>query len=300
MLRPGKTISGDYMARWTDRRAQFRAVLNGDACVSPASVYDPMSARLARQIGYETGILAGSTASMTVLGAPDHIVLTLSEFADQAGRIGRATDLPLLVDADHGYGNALNVMRTVEELEVAGVAALSIEDTDLPAPFASGGKASLISLEEGIGKMKAAMAAKPDPDLVVCGRTSAAQIAGAEECRRRVAAYTEVGVDAIFLVGVPDRDCLDIVSGATDLPIVLGGAGPELKDPDYLASRNVRIRLTGHQPIAAAMNAAYETLLALRNGTRPSDLAGLPSKDRIAAALDDDRYAGHIRDFLNG
>lgn len=288
------------MARWTDRRQRFRSVLTGESCVSPASVYDPMTARLARDIGYEIGILAGSTASMTVLGAPDHIVLTLTEFADQAGRIGRASDLPLLVDADHGYGNALNVMRTVEELEAAGVSALSIEDTDLPAPFGSEGKARLIPLEEGVGKMRAAMAAKPDPDLVVCGRTSAAQIAGAEECRRRVAAYTEAGVDAIFLVGVPDKDCLDIVSGATDLPIVLGGAGPELKNPEYLASRNVRVLLTGHQPIAVAMNAAYETLLALRNGVKASDLPGLPSKDRIAVALDEDRYSDHIRDFLNG
>ncbi len=288
------------MARWTDRRQRFRSVLTGESCVSPASVYDPMTARLARDIGYEIGILAGSTASMTVLGAPDHIVLTLTEFADQAGRIGRASDLPLLVDADHGYGNALNVMRTVEELEAAGVSALSIEDTDLPAPFGFEGKARLIPLEEGVGKMRAAMAAKPDPDLVVCGRTSAAQIAGAEECRRRVAAYTEAGVDAIFLVGVPDKDCLDIVSGATDLPIVLGGAGPELKNPECLASRNVRVLLTGHQPIAAAMNAAYETLLALRNGVKASDLPGLPSKDRIAVALDEDRYSDHIRDFLNG
>src|SRR5882672_672123 len=93
--------------RLSELRKTFRAVLAGDTCVHPASVFD----------------------------APDLIVLTLSEFADQAYRIGRAADLPLLVDADHGYGNALNVMRTVEELETAGVAALSIEDTDLPRGF---------------------------------------------------------------------------------------------------------------------------------------------------------------------
>src|SRR6266404_5233103 len=96
----------------------------------------------------------GSTASLTVLGAPDLIVLTLSEFAGQAYRINRAGGLPLLVDADHGYGNALNVKRTVEELETAGVAALSIEDTVLPTPFGAVGKTSLISLEEGVGKMR--------------------------------------------------------------------------------------------------------------------------------------------------
>ena len=80
-------------------------------------------------------MFAGSTASLTVLGAPDLIVLTLSEFAQQAYRINRAGNLPLMVDADHGYGNALNVKRTVEELETAGIAGMSIEDTDLPTPF---------------------------------------------------------------------------------------------------------------------------------------------------------------------
>src|SRR5262249_5652752 len=123
---------------WTDRRKRFRAILSGDACVHPGSVYDPISARIAEDLGFELGMFAGSTASLTVLGAPDLIVLTLSEFAGQAYRINRAGGLPLLVDADHGYGNALNVKRTVEELETAGVAGLSLRDTDLPAPFRTG------------------------------------------------------------------------------------------------------------------------------------------------------------------
>ena len=104
---------------WTDRRQRFRAVLAGDQCIHPGSVFDPISARIAEELGFEVGMFAGSIASFTVLGAPDLIVLTLSEFAEQAYRINRAGKLPLLVDADHGYGNALNVMRTVQELETA-------------------------------------------------------------------------------------------------------------------------------------------------------------------------------------
>ena len=123
---------------WTDRRQRFRAVLAGNRCVHPGSVFDPISARIAEDLGFEVGMFAGSTASLTVLGAPDLIVLTLSEFAGQAYRIGRAGNLPLMVDADHGYGNALNAKRTVEELETAGVAGLSLEDTDLPTPSAIG------------------------------------------------------------------------------------------------------------------------------------------------------------------
>ena len=114
------------MSRWSERRSRLRAVLSGNKCVHPGSVFDPISARIAEDLGFEVGMLAGSVASFTVLGAPDIIVLTLTEFADQAHRICRAGNLPLLCDADHGYGNALNVMRTVEELETAGVAALSI------------------------------------------------------------------------------------------------------------------------------------------------------------------------------
>ena len=114
---------------WTDRRERFRAILGGSRCVHPGSVFDPISARIAEDLGFEVGMFAGSVASFTVLGAPDLIVLTLSEFAAQAYRICWAGNLPLLVDADHGYGNALNVMRTVQELETAGVAAICIEDT---------------------------------------------------------------------------------------------------------------------------------------------------------------------------
>src|SRR5258708_12480116 len=160
------------MSRWQARRERFRSVLSGNNCVYPGSVFDPISARIAEDLGFEVGMFAGSVASMTVLGAPDLIVLTLTEFAAQAHRICRAANLPLLCDADHGYGNALNVMRTVEELETAGVAALSIEDTDLPAPH-GGGKPRLISIEEGVGKMRAAVAARQDPGLVIAGRTSA-------------------------------------------------------------------------------------------------------------------------------
>ena len=107
----------------SERRQRYRRVLAGDSCVYPASVFDAMSARMAESLGYEVGMLAGSIASAAVLGAPDLVVLTLTEFAEQIRRVTRAGSLSLMVDADHGYGNALNVMRTVEELETAGVAA---------------------------------------------------------------------------------------------------------------------------------------------------------------------------------
>ena len=224
------------MSQWTERREKFRAILNGTACVHPGSVYDAMSARIAQHVGYEIGMVGGSSASLAVLGAPDLIVMTLTEFADQCLRMNRACELPTMVDADHGYGNALNVMRTVEELNTAGVSGLSIEDTDLPATFGSQGKSEILSIEEGLGKMRAAVAARRDPALIIAARTSAVAITGIDDAVARVAAYQETGVDAIFLVGVKTRAELDAVSAATKLPIILGSGGGELDDVSYLAS----------------------------------------------------------------
>ncbi|MEP4378505.1 MAG: isocitrate lyase/phosphoenolpyruvate mutase family protein [Alphaproteobacteria bacterium] len=284
--------------RWSERRKNFRTILNGDACVHPGSVADPMTARITQEVGFQVGIFAGSVASMAVLAAPDLIVLTLSEFADQAKRIGRACDLPLLVDADHGYGNALNVRRTVEELEMAGVAALSIEDTVLPNAFGSGDKASLISVEEGVGKMKAALDARTDPDLVIAGRTSAPGIAGVDEAIRRVNAYEEAGVDALFLVGVKSREDLTAIASKVSTPIILGSASREMMDRDWLASIGVRICLQGHKVHAAAMDAFLRTQQAIADGTHPDDLENVASGDTMKRFMRADDYAAWSKAFL--
>lgn len=266
----------------------------------PASVYDAISARIAEDLGFETGMLAGSIGSMAVLGAPDLILLTLSEFAAQAYRINRAGNLPLLVDADHGYGNALNVKRTVEELESAGVAALTIEDTLLPRPFGAGEKPSLVTLEEGVGKMRAALAGRQDPRLVVAGRTSALALAGIEETIRRAKAYEAVGVDAIFLAGAKKREEIEAVSAVLKVPLFLGGAGGDLDDRDFLSAHNVRIALQGHAPFGAAVNAVYETLKALREGVPPRELKGLAPPGLMRRVTREEDYGRSIGALLGG
>jgi carboxyvinyl-carboxyphosphonate phosphorylmutase len=284
---------------WTGRRERLRAVIAGGRCIYPGSVFDPISARIAEELGFEVGMFAGSIASFTVLGAPDLIVLTLSEFAEQAYRINRAGKLPLLVDADHGYGNALNVMRTVQELETAGVAAMCVEDTLLPRAYGEK-KPTLISLEEGVGKMRAALAAREDPSFVIVGRTSAAAITGTEDVLRRAKAYAEAGVDALFFAGGMTREQLDALSAAVKIPLMLGGSGRELQDRDYLSSRRVRIALQGHQPFSAAVQAVYNTLKALREGTKPGDLQGVASAETMQRVTRDGDYKTWIEKFLGG
>lgn len=286
------------MHRWSARRQRFRHLLGTAACVYPASVHDPVSARLAADLGYEMGMFAGSVASLAVLGAPDLIVLTLTEFADQALRIGRAAELPLLVDADHGYGNALNVMRTVEELEIAGVAGLSIEDTDLPAPYGTGGKARLIGIDEAVGKLRAAVAARRDPDLVIAGRTGAPQVTSIDDTVARVRAYADSGVDAVFVVGLKTRADLERVVDGIRLPIILGGVGKALFDREYLAGLGVRICLQGHQPFAAATRALHDTLKYLREGGDPDALTTLAPAGLSRAAQRGDDYDRWQQAFL--
>ncbi len=284
---------------WTERRERTRALLAGTRCVHPGSVFDPISSRIAEDLGFEVGILAGSIASFAVLGAPDLTVLTLSEFADLAHRICRAGNLALLVDADHGYGNALNVRRTVEELETAGVAIMSIEDTLLPAAYGSG-KAQLISLDEGVGKMRAALDARQDAKLVIAGRTSAAALTGLDDAVARCQAYEAAGVDALFLTGLKTRAQLDAIAEAVKAPLILGSPGGDLMDLDYLASRRVRICLQGHAPFLAAVRAVYETLTAVRDGVAPGKIANVASADlmrQVTREADYDRWSG---EFLGG
>ncbi|HEV7457641.1 MAG TPA: isocitrate lyase/PEP mutase family protein [Roseococcus sp.] len=284
--------------RWSERRAAARAVLEGRDCIHPASVHEPVAARIAEDLGFELGMFAGSTGSLAVLGAPDIILLTLTEFAEQARRINRAASrLPLVVDADHGYGNALNVMRTVEELEVAGVAAMSIEDTALPRPFGTD-KPVLITLDEGVAKMRAAVAARDDASLVIFARTGAVSITGLEDALARVRAYNHTGTDGIFLTGVTKRAELDALAAEAKLPLVLGTLSDEISDRAYLASRGVRIALQGHLPFQAAIQAIHATLKALREGMPPAQVGGMAPKALREAAMREADYADLARRFL--
>jgi carboxyvinyl-carboxyphosphonate phosphorylmutase len=233
-----------------------------------------------------------------VLGAPDIVMLTLTEFASQVLRICRAGNLPLLVDADHGYGNALNVKRTVEELEIAGVCGLTIEDTLLPVSFGSSEGKDLISVEEGIGKMRAALAGREDRNLMIVGRTSAVATTGVADAIARAKAYAASGVDAMFFAGVRTRAQLDAIASDLKIPIFLGGAGAELYDRDYLASRGVHICLQGHSPFLAAVRAVHETLKALRDGTPPSDIKAVASADLMKRVTRETEYDKWSEEFL--
>lgn len=279
-----------------DLRRSFRELLASQHCFHTASVFDPMSARIAADLGFEVGILGGSVASLQVLAAPDFALITLSEFVEQATRIGRVAQLPVIADADHGYGNALNVMRTVQELERAGVSALTIEDTLLPAQF--GRKSTdLISTEEGVGKVKAALEARVDPQLSIIARTNAA-VLPVEDVIHRTKAYQEAGADGICMVGIRDFDHLEEIAEGLTVPLMLVTyANPNLNDNERLAKLGVRIVVAGHGAYFASIKATYDSLREQRNLTRST--SNLTASELTHTYTFPDTYVNWAKEFMD-
>lgn len=284
----------------SDRRRRLRSYFQRNGCIRPASVFDPISSRTAYALGFEVGMLGGSIASAAVLGAPDIAVLTLTELADQVRRITRASDISQIVDADNGYGNALNVMRTVRELEDAGASGMTIEDTQLPSRFGSGGKEELIPLDEMLGKLRAAVEARQDPETVILGRTHAINATGLDDALERVAAFQATGVDAVFLMGIREESQLAAVRGVTPLPFMLGST-PEPLTNEILAAYGVKVVLRGHSTFTHTVRAVYESLAHQAAGGAAGDLAARePDAAMTATATASANFTAWREAFLGG
>jgi carboxyvinyl-carboxyphosphonate phosphorylmutase len=259
-------------------------------------VFDPISARVAESVGYEIGMIGGSVIASATLAAADLLLLTLSEFAAQIHRISCASNLCLVADADHGYGNALNVMRTVQELEHAGVAALTIEDSSLPMSFGqAAGEERMVSIEEAVGKLRAAVAARTDPSLVIVGRTSALRSEGTEGAIERAKAYASCGVDAIFFVGLEQPDQLEAIYRVIRLPIVAF----QYMERERLANHGVRILLQGHHALPGAVKALRETYQHLSAGGSAGDVkVNLASAKEMNDVIGAETYKAWQGEFL--
>jgi len=282
---------------WTPRRQRFRQILAGNDCIIPATVFDPLSARMVEDLGGKVGMLAGSVAAMAILGAPDKMLITASEFADMALRICRAGDLAVIADADHGYGNAMNVQRTIRDLDHAGLAAITIEDTNLPQPFGSK-TTQLLKIDEAVGKMRAAISGRVDADLVILARTSAATITGRDDCIARIKAYEKTGVDGITLIGARSLEDLTALCAATDLPIMLGGIGSIAATADDLAKMGARICLRGHQPYLASLAATYSAIQQVLGQANPDYAPPVIDSAILRQLTREDGYDEDANQFL--
>jgi len=199
---------------------KLRKLIEADDILMCPGTYDPLMAKLIKQMGFEAMYMTGAGVSHSTLAMPDLGLTTMTEMVQRAGQLADASDLPLICDADTGYGNALNVVRTVREYERAGVAAIHIEDQEMPKRCGHFMGKSLIETDEMVGKLKAALDTRQDGDFLIIARTDARTAVGFDEALDRAHAYAEAGADVIFFESPRSVEELTAVPKAIDKPVL--------------------------------------------------------------------------------
>ena len=264
----------------TPRKRLRKRLASGPVIVAPG-IYDAYGARLVEQAGFEAAYMTGNGVSASLLGRPDVGLVDLTLITDHARRVAAGVDIPLICDADTGYGNAVNVRRMIQEFEAAGVAAIHMEDQVSPKRCGQlPGARPVIGLDEAAGKIQAAVAARRDPDFVIIARTDAAEAHGLDEAIKRGKAYREAGADVIFVEmksGPAILDDLKRVTSEIDAPCLVNmGAGGRLETLDFVGVGRLGMRIAIYPGLAraAAGYAIGEALTALRNDGNLSAMNG--------------------------
>ncbi|MBR0828634.1 isocitrate lyase/PEP mutase family protein [Bradyrhizobium manausense] len=256
-------------------------------------VYDGITAKLAEQAGFRALYMTGAGTSMA-RGFPDFGLLTLTEMATNAAMISRATNLPVIADADTGYGNELNVTRTVQEYERGGVAGLHIEDQLAPKRCGHLEGKELVPRDEFTAKIRAALAARHDPDFVIIARTDARAVLGLDEAVLRANAALAVGADVAFIEAAATmdevRDIPKLVNGPCLLNIVVAGKTPDIGLAEAQAM-GYRIAIMPSMLLSTVMNACDAVLEQVRETDRPVSSAGQASVSARFARFGADEWS---------
>ena len=246
---------------------QLRKILDRDELIIAPGAYDALTARLVVDAGFPVVYATGAGISNSQLGLADMGLLTMSEMLEQARKMVGAVDAPVITDIDTGYGNALNLYRAVREFERAGVAAVQIEDQIIPKKCGHFTGKQLIPFDEAVLKIKAAVEARGDSNLVIIARTDAIAVEGFPEAMRRARAYVEAGADALFVEAPRSREQMTEIG--RDLPgikianIVEGGHTPIVPAKD-LAAMGFRIAIYANMVLRSSVKAIQKSLAHLR------------------------------------
>ena len=244
----------------------LRSLLGADAMVIAPGAYDGLTAKLVAQVGFPAVYMTGAGTSVSQ-GYPDFGLLTMSEMVENAARIVRAVDVPVIADADTGYGNELNAFRTVQEYESRGVAGIHIEDQVSPKKCGHLDDKEVVSREDYVAKIRAAVAAKRDRDFMIIARTDARAVAGLDEAVARANAALQAGADMAFVEApqtmqevaeVPKR-----VAGPCLLNVVRGGKTPEI-DLRQAQQMGYRLAIVPGLLLKAVIGACDEVLAELK------------------------------------
>jgi 2-methylisocitrate lyase-like PEP mutase family enzyme len=279
---------------------RLRQLLEAQELIVAPGVYDGISAALVGKLGFSAAYMTGAGVSASGYGLPDIGLLTLSEMAERAAVLAGLLDVPLIADADTGYGSPVNVVRTVREYERAGVAAIQLEDQVFPKRCGHLAGKDVIDADAFVLTLRAAIDARRDPDTVIIARTDARALLGIDEAISRANRYADAGADVIFVEAPQSFEEIEQIAASVDAPLLLnvvpGGLTPEVEH-ERLADLGYRIAIHPGAALAAVVPAAIEALGELRaqspelaGATNPEaffDLFGLAEWDELGR-----RYEG--------
>jgi 2-methylisocitrate lyase-like PEP mutase family enzyme len=258
--------------------ARLRELLSSGQTVVAPGAFDPLAARLVEEAGFAAVYMTGFGTSAALLGRPDVGLLTMTEMADSAGRIAACVDIPLIADADTGYGNPLNVIRTVGAYEAAGVAGLHIEDQVAPKKCGHMEGKLVIGADEMAQKVRAAVDARTDPDFVIIARTDARAVEGLDSALDRARRYRDAGADVLFIEALVSEAEIEAAAAAfPDVPLLFnwaeGGKTPPVS-LDRLTELGYRIVIFPIGTLLAATAAMRRILKEIATAGTPASLLG--------------------------
>jgi 2,3-dimethylmalate lyase len=270
--------------------ARLRALLgSGETIVAPGA-FDPLAARLVEEAGFPAVYMTGFGTSAALIGRPDVGLLTMTEMAGNAGRIAACVDIPVIADADTGYGNPLNVIRTVGEYEAAGVAGIHIEDQVAPKKCGHMEGKQVIPAAEMAEKVRAAVEARSRPEFVIIARTDARAVEGLDAAIERGRLYREAGADALFIEAVTSQDEAEAVARAfAGVPLLFNWAEGGKTPPIGLD----RLTELGYRIVIFPISTLLAATAAMRRILREIAQAGTP-----AAAMGELPAFGEFLDFI--
>lgn len=259
-------------------RQQLRALINARRGALVPGAFNALSAKVVEDLGFEAIYVTGAGVTNMWLGLPDQGFMGLHEIAEHTARIRDAVALPLIVDADTGFGNALNVYHSVRTLERAGADCIQLEDQLAPKRCGHFSGKQVISTEEAVGKIKAAADARRDADLLIMARTDAAAVHGFEAAVERAQRFAEAGADLLFVEAVTSAEHIRALPGLLPVPqlmnMVIGGKTP-IVGADELAALGYGIVLYANAALQGALTGMQNALGALRRDKQLLESSGL-------------------------
>lgn len=284
------------------KRVTLRGLLQPGAAVQFPGAFTPLSVKLIEEGGF-SGVYISGAVMANELGLPDIGLTTLTEVAGRAGQIARMTDLPCLVDADTGFGEPLNLARTVAELEAAGLAGCHIEDQENPKRCGHLDGKSVVDTATATRRIRAAVDARRDPNFLVMARTDARGVTNLPAAIDRMKALVDAGADAIFPEALADLGEFEQVCAALDVPVLANMTEfgkSELFTRDQLASAGVAMVIYPVTLLRTALGAMEATLAALRDeGTQQSRVGAMLTRARLYELVDYQGYNAFDDDIYN-